>query len=367
MLPPVQFAKELLVAKSFWRWPIILIALSLAACDGDDDPVIDPFAAVDAAARASFEAHDISGMGLAIYKRDGSKVFEKMYGDFSPDRRVAIASASKLVSGVTLFRLIDQGYLSLDSTTGETLGWTGDHAGITLRQLLSFTSGLPPENRCTYQVQVSLADCVELIRESTLLAEPGTRFDYGSAHLAVAGRMAEAATGLPWSTIFADQILAPLGLPGDIQYYSNPLRPVDSANPLLAGGLRISMNEYERVLHLVFDKGVWSGTPLLGSAIFDTQAMTPYPDAVIGRSPARNAPNTRYGLTAWLECTTPATGCSTLSSPGVFGFTPWLDRAAAYYAILGMEVIRNPSATDNFAVALEQQLQPLITQALAGS
>jgi CubicO group peptidase (beta-lactamase class C family) len=74
-----------------------------------------------------------------------------MYGDFSPDRRVAIASASKLVSGVTLFRLIDQGYLSLDSTTGQVLGWTGDEGAITLRELMSFTSGLQPENRCTYQ------------------------------------------------------------------------------------------------------------------------------------------------------------------------------------------------------------------------
>jgi hypothetical protein len=28
--------------------------------------------------------------------RDGSALFENMYGDFAPDRRVAVASASKL-------------------------------------------------------------------------------------------------------------------------------------------------------------------------------------------------------------------------------------------------------------------------------
>jgi len=33
---------------------------------------------------------------------------------------------------------------------GQGTGWTGDQAAITLRQLLSFTSGLAPENQCTY-------------------------------------------------------------------------------------------------------------------------------------------------------------------------------------------------------------------------
>ena len=70
----------------------------------------------------------------------------------------------------------------------------------------------------------------------------------------------------------------------------------------------------------------------------------------------------RYGLTAWLMCDTPATGCAELSSPGAFGFTPWFDRAAGYYAILGMEL--DGDQVDNgvvdFAVKLQQQLAPLI-------
>jgi len=96
---------------------------ALAACgdgSGDDPPVADdPFDAVDAAARAAYQAEGLSGMGLAIYNHDGVKVFEQMYGTFTPDTRVPIASASKMVSGVTLFRLVDEGYLTLDSTTGQ--------------------------------------------------------------------------------------------------------------------------------------------------------------------------------------------------------------------------------------------------------
>jgi CubicO group peptidase (beta-lactamase class C family) len=332
--------------------------LTLAACNGDGDGG-NPFDPVDSAARAAFESEGLTGMGLAIYNRDGVKVFEHMYGSFSPDTRVPIASASKLVSGATLFRLMDAGYLSLDSTTGQVLGWTGDHAPITLRQLMSFTSGLAPENRCTYDSSVTLGECATTISGTALASSPGTEFDYGSVHLAVAGRMAEVVTGKTWNELFAQEIRGPLGLTTDIVYYANPLQATGTDNPLLAGGLIVSMREYERILHFVYDKGVWQGTSLLAPGIFDTQTIEPYPDATIGKSPGGNL---RYGLTAWLECSTPQTGCHQISSPGAFGFTPWIDRDAGYYAILGMQDMNNYKT--HFGGHLEQQLKPLIVQAL---
>jgi len=338
------------------RLTISSALLTLAACGNGGD---DPFAAVDSAARTAFESEGIPGMGLAIYNRDGVKVFERMYGTFSPDTRVPIASASKLVSGVTLFRLMDASYLTLDSTTAQVLGWTGEEGAITLRQLLSFTSGLAPENHCTYDSTVTLDQCVATISQTELIAAPGTEFDYGSVHLSVAGRMAEVVTGKSWNELFAQELRDPLGLPADLEYYANPLKPADTNNPLLAGGLIMSMNEYERVLHFVFDKGVWQGEPLLSTALFDTQTVEPYPNVLIGKSPA---PNLRYGLTAWLDCNTPQTGCEQISSPGAFGFTPWLDRDAGYYAILGVQDMNNYKT--HFGGRLEQQLAPLIVQAL---
>jgi D-alanyl-D-alanine-carboxypeptidase/D-alanyl-D-alanine-endopeptidase len=298
-----------------------------------------------------------------VYDDEGNKIFERMYGDFSADRRVAIASASKLVSGVTIFRLIDAGYLSLDSTTGAVLGWTGAKGEITLRHLLSFTSGLEPEHPCTYQPDVVLADCVEQISQRDLLGPPGSRFDYGSTHLHVAGLMAQRAVGSDWNDIFDEQIRRPLQLAPEFAYYAAPRQGIDSrpANPLLAGGMRASMNDYERVLHFVFDKGAWQGSQLLAPGIFDTQAIEPYPDAVIGTSPG--TVDARYGLTAWLECNTPATGCTSISSPGAFGFTPWLDRAAGYYAILGMQL--DDLQTDRgIGPEIERTLKPLIADAI---
>jgi D-alanyl-D-alanine-carboxypeptidase/D-alanyl-D-alanine-endopeptidase len=343
----------------------------LSACGGGSDdtptiaaPIASRFAQVDAAANAAFIAQGISGMGLSIYDRNGVKVFERMYGAFSPDQRVAIASASKLVSGAVIFSLIDKGYLTLDSTTGSILGWTGPQAAITLRQLLSFTSGLPPSHACTAISSIMLGECVNLISQETLVATPGTRFDYGSTHLHVAARMAEVQTNLPWNTIFANELRMPLGLPGLVQYYTAPQFIVGTTNPLIAGGMRASMNEYARILQLTYDKGRWQGAQLIGETLFDMQTIEPYPNAVIGYSPAPTGWNVRYGLAAWLECATPAAGCTSISSPGAFGFTPWIDRTAGYYAILGMELTNNSIGVVSFAVNLQQQLKPLIATAI---
>jgi len=113
------------------RLAVLSLATALAACGGGSGSggstttavpaPSDPFANVDLTADEAFRAESIAGMGLAIYDRDGRKVFEKIYGDFSADRRVAVASASKLIAATAVLRLVEQNFLSLDSTTGSVL------------------------------------------------------------------------------------------------------------------------------------------------------------------------------------------------------------------------------------------------------
>lgn len=325
----------------------------------------DPFIDIDRTASAAFASQGISGMGLVIYDAQGVKRFEKMYGDFAPDQRIAVASASKMVAGLTILRLVDQGFLTLDSTTGTVLGWTGPQAAINLRQLLSFTSGLPREAPCTLVASTTLADCVETISQMTPVAAPGTHFDYGSTHLHVAARMAEVVTGAAWADIFVAQLKSPLGLGPDMTWYSAPRQSVGTSNPLIAGGLRATMNEYARVLQLEFNRGAFQGNRLIADALFTTQGSEPFPGAEIGNSPfADSGLDFHYGLSAWLECTPPAVNCGVLSSPGAFGFTPWVDREGGYYAIIAMEVTKSQSGIVEFSVRLAQDLKPLIRQAL---
>lgn len=346
--------------KSFNITSLMLLCWLLVGCGGTSDVDGSPFASVDALLQDALRSNNIDGMGLTVYDKNGKKQFEGIYGDFSADRRVNIASASKMVSGVTLLALVDQGYLSLDSTTGEVLGWN-QNSDITLRHLLSFTSGLRPVHLCLISLNMTLSECVARISTTLAKTDPGELFDYGGTHLHVVGGMAEEVTGMAWNSIFKKFLLTPLNLPSDLLYYANPGNLGNPDNPLLSGGLLMSMNEYAPILQLIFNKGVWQGESLIDSSLFDEQAKAPFPNAEIGITPSPDR-DVRYGLAAWLECDTPETGCDKISSPGALGFTPWVDRKHDYYAILGMEFTLLGNA--GFGIELEQQLQPLIEKAL---
>lgn len=363
---------------------VLSLGMMLWACGGGGSPMPDgghtsdagpqvpdagsPWDAVGALleSRAADAGMTVPGLGLAVYDSQDRKVYERMVGDFAPDRRVAVASASKLVAGTVLFEVIRQGHLSLDSTTGQVLGWSGDKAGITLRHLLSFTSGLQHEHGCTLQAGSTLADCVATLATTQPVAPPGTRYDYGSTHLHVAARMAEVATGRSWNALFTETLAAPLGLPAEVRYFTFPRQAQGTTNPLIAGGLRTSMNEYARLLALVFHRGRYAGLERGTPELFDAQTREPFPEVTVGNSPVKDLGlGYRYGLTAWLHCDTPAQGCDVISSPGAFGWTPWVDREAGYYAILGMQLDRQGEGVVGFSVRLSTELQPLIRAALA--
>ena len=301
----------------------------------------------------------VSTFGLTIWDAKDQRVFESLSGGFTAGTRVAIASASKLVATIVIFEVIRRGQLSLDSTTEQVLGWSGPKGSITLRHLLSFTSGLPREAGCIANPLISLEACVKTIEGVMPVAPPGTRFDYGSTHLHVAARMAEVVTGRSWDQLFDDFLRKPLALPDEVAFFTFPRQAIGRINPLIAGGMRASMNDYQGFLALAFHQGTFGNTAAGTAALFEAQAREPFPQATIGHTPF---PEGRYGLGSWLLCASPANGCPLVTSPGAFGFTPWLDRAAGYYAVLGME-LTGTSSDDRpaeFAVKVLTELQPLI-------
>lgn len=346
----------------------------LAACSSDrvspveppdDPPPSNRWAAVDSVTQALIAANPSYGrLTVSVYNAANERVYERSYGGFSPTQEIAIASASKWIAGVILLDVVARGELSLTSTTGQVLGWTGQAGTITLRHLLSFTSGLREEAACTLNPLTTLQACVAAIAQEPLVAAPGTRYDYGSTHLHVAARMAEVATGRTWQQLVRERLTDPLGLPTSVRFYTFPGQSLGLANPLVAGGMRASARDYARLLGLIYHKGRLGSVTLGTPALFDEQAREPYPGVVIGSSPAQSQGWAfRYGLAAWLQCTTPATGCAVLSSPGAFGFTPWINRDAGYYATIAMEEVIGSGAA--FGTALAVLLEPHIRTALA--
>lgn len=336
----------------------------------DEDAAVDPrWAPVQAELEESFASGTTGapGMTLIVYDAQDRRVFESTVGDFDPDRRVAVASASKLVSGLVLMRLIADPSvnLSLDTTVGEVLpAWLGEHAMINLDQLGAFTSGLPPNAPCLRQAATTLADCVTSLAGEPLSDAPGSDFAYGGTHLQVAARVAEVATGDGWQTLFDEQLAQPLGLsdPG-LRYVTFPRRDVGTTNPLVAGGLRASANEYVHFLRLLFHQGTADGVELIDSEAMARFRQNLYRNADIVHTPrAASDPDFRYGWASWLECEGAVASCDVVSSPGAFGFTPWVDFGNGYYAVLAMEAPETGAGLEGSAIA--QRLRPLIEAAL---
>jgi D-alanyl-D-alanine carboxypeptidase len=133
-----------------------------------------------------------------------------------------VASAAKAFSGATALALVDQGKLSLDDTIGKWLpeqpaAW----AAVTLRQLLSHTSGLPDFSQAPafgQAVVASLldppppADLLKFVADQPLVFPPGSQYMYDNSDNITVGLMIEAATGKTYAEVLKEQVLQPLGL-----------------------------------------------------------------------------------------------------------------------------------------------------------
>ena len=180
---------------------------------GAGDARVRDWSQVDALLLAAAADAGAVSFGLTIWDQGDQRIYERMLGGFTPDTRVAVASASKMVSGTVIFDAIRRGELTLDSTTGQVLGWTGANAAVTLRQLTVlhvWAARGPSAARTTRWSRSPRASTPSATPPSS--PTPGTRFDYGSTHLSVAARMAEVASGKTWAQLFADTLRTPLGL-----------------------------------------------------------------------------------------------------------------------------------------------------------
>jgi CubicO group peptidase (beta-lactamase class C family) len=180
--------------------------LAQAPCDAAFRPAADTV-------RGLVSGLGLQGAGLII-RLKGRTVCEIYAGSFGPQTTMPIVSAAKWLSAATILALVDEGKLRLDDSVSHWLPYfKGDKKGITLRQLLAHTSGLPDYLPCMFQPQLQLDDCARQIGEKTSLrAKPGTEFAYGGAAYTVAGRVAEVAAGTSWAEIFATRLAQPLGL-----------------------------------------------------------------------------------------------------------------------------------------------------------
>jgi CubicO group peptidase (beta-lactamase class C family) len=313
-----------------------IVTTALAAGLGTAGPAravpIYDFAPVTAEMQAFVQTYSLDGASLRANKA-GNVVYRRAFGDYTLGTRVRIASASKWLSALTIARVVEKGQLRWSDTIGQYFpNVEPAKRAITLEQLFSHTSGLPGgDDFCMSNPLYTLATCANRILTSTMIGTPGKVFAYGGNSMQVAGRMAELATGKAWDDIFIDEMATPLNLNAtDFATASTEPGYVRTDNPRIAGGVRGTLEDYGKVVDMVLaygcldlriDAGCLPGRRFLSRATIDFMAR----DRTVGTVDSSRPPTATgygYGLGQWIDPGSPLI----VSSPGAFGFTPWVDR-----------------------------------------
>lgn len=349
----------------------ISVGLFVTACGGSASvsapPVVvspPPPVSIWADVTAAVDAAPTADIHLVIGDAQG-EIFSYEKGSLPRNETHRLASASKLLTGITIVRLIEAGTMSLGDNPQDYIPWWTSDAGddrslITLEDLLSFKSGFnykPGFGGCVNNGNISLEDCAHDYYDGGVASAPGDVYYYGPAHLQVAAYMAQIASGTSYVDLFQDQVTEPLSLSNATGFVSPSL-----TNPRASAGAQSTVADYSEILRAL----------LAGELITDltTFAQDRTANASFGHRPAgiENANvDWHYGLGFWRECEHAIwdNSCANhvvISSPGAFGWNPWVDLEENYYGLIAMDV---PLAIDNGTVELEIALRPLIVAALA--
>jgi CubicO group peptidase (beta-lactamase class C family) len=346
---------------------VLLALTSLCACSsGGGSSGRTPPVAIDHVAelRTALAQYPVDDYAIVIGDADGP-LLTMEFGNFSVDDEYLIASASKWLSGMVIMSLVEQGAMALDDRPQEYISWwTSDAADprsrITLEHLLSFTAGFdtgPGENSCVAVAAMTLEQCAREFYDGGLAYEPGSAFFYGPAHLQVAARMAEVASGQRFTDLVDLELASNLGLT------HTRFRIPSASNPRASGGGTSSASDYGKILQAIL-----KGTFLAG-VIDEMERDRTGPPVVIASEPAgvgNNSVDFRYALGHWRECDKSVWDAScdnrrVASSAGAFGWQPWIDYDQGYYGVLAVfeaSVDGSPpgGASVEFSIAVRPQI-----------
>lgn len=193
------------------------------------------------------QRHGLSGAQVAVVK-DGQPVYETgagEHGAVTSRTPMAIASVSKVITAFAVLQLVDAEKLGLDDRVVDRLpefGMKDPRASrITVRQLLSHTSGLP--NPALVRPADSLRERVRQLRDVKLASDPGTSYLYSNLNFQVAARLVEVASGQSFPDYLAQRVFEPAGMSDSFTVVTKTDRPGLQDGHVTAYGTAIPLRE----------------------------------------------------------------------------------------------------------------------------
>jgi CubicO group peptidase (beta-lactamase class C family) len=270
-----------------------------------------------------------------------------------PDTLFRIASMTKPITATAVMILVDEGKLSIDDPVEKYIPSFADSKteagdpvrGLTIRHLLTHTSGLIGEQKC----EGSLEETAEMLAQRPFGFQPGEKWEYGPS-LNVCGRIVEIVSGEAFDKFLNERIFTPLGM-SDTKFHLTPqLRervatvyeihkdtkslaepeelPFATGKPGTvpspSGGLFSTAGDMYRFYQMILDGGIGEGTRIVSADAVHEMTSVQTPELRTGFTPGNG-----WGL-GWCIVRRPQniTGmlsAGTFGHGGKFGTQGWVD------------------------------------------
>lgn len=270
-----------------------------------------------------------------------------------------IASMTKPITAVSVLMLQDEGKLSVDDRLGKFLPEFAASA-VTLKQMLTHTSGMGEATTEELKTAKTLADLVPVYAKKPAFFPPGERWKYCQSGINMLGRVVEVVSGQNLDAFMELRLFQPLGMKDTKFYLSAKQMPrlvtpvrnedgklVDSVVSLLNGQAATDHNRYPAANGGLFSTGpdyarfarmLLRGGEVNGKRYLSEKSFSQMTSNQTGTLKAGFIPGHAWGL--GVGVVEEPQGQTAMSKPGTFGHggaygtQAWIDPKSGIALIL---------------------------------
>jgi len=268
-----------------------------ASVDASADTLGEKANAIDQTIANDALCNTLPNFYWEIGDKNGALLSGQVGSLYGATTEMDIASASKLVFGAYVVQRFSHDFQDLD--------------GNAMRML----SGYVSFEYASCLTSTTVADCFSQGSNATFTAADVGMFDYGGGHFQ--NYAINLGLGDDDDDALAAEMKTMVGSELTFTYSS----------PQLAAGIHTSASDYAAFLRKILSSTLAIHDALGVNAVCTLPSSCP--TAVYSPAPAA----WHYSYAHWVE-DDPTTGDGAFSSPGAFGFYPWIDATKTYYGIL---------------------------------
>jgi D-alanyl-D-alanine carboxypeptidase len=212
---------------------------------------------IDRAAEEVLHETGVPSASVAVVK-EGKIVYLQAYGDARlepktparPEMRYSIGSISKQFTAASMLLLQEDGKLSVDDLVGKYIPNLTRANEVTIRELLSHTSGYqdywPQDYVPPFMLQAITSEKIlDMWARKPLDFDPGTRWQYSNTNYVIAGVIIEKVSGMPLLQFLQTRVFTPLGMKSVANIDQEKLGDTDASGYMryALGPLRLAPKE----------------------------------------------------------------------------------------------------------------------------